>query len=93
MIKRENNGGFILNLHFLKHIKKNNFYLKIRSLFNTKNLQRTDFVFFSHEPLLYGIAFGLLLCYSSIKLTFFMTSLINLQELFLLAAYVQNASY
>lgn len=54
----------------------------------TKSLTKDRFFFlFIHAPLFSRIAFGLLPCYSNTKLILSMTSLINLKELFLLAAY------
>lgn len=93
--KKENNGEFILiKSYHIKHINKIIFTLtKLDLLLKlTKNLTKDRF-FFRRAPLLYGIAFSLLLCYSNIILTFSMTSLINLQEIFLLAAYIQKAWY
>lgn len=74
MIKKENNGGFILiKFYHAKCLKKNNFCLnKIRSHINThQKPDKGQICFFSHVPLLCGIAFGLLLRYSNTKLTFF----------------------
>lgn len=95
MVKRKKDGFVLIKFYHIKHVKKNNFYLnKIRFLISThQKLDKGQILFFCHASLLYGMAFGLLLCCSNTKLTFSMTSLINLQELFLLAAYIQNALY
>ena len=80
MIKREKDRFILIKILSHKALRKNNFYLnKIRFLISThQKPDKGQILFFSHASLLCGIAFGLLLSCSNTKLTFSMTSLINL---------------